>query len=118
MKKISMSHLVLGFLVLCELLTSGSLAVDDEECSGALSSLMLHCSSYIGIPGIVIPPSDNCCLFIKHADMPCFCKDEAPYVEDIVSMKKVVAIALLCGKPLPHDSKCGSKPASLALYLL
>ena len=85
MKKISMSHLVLGFLVLCELLTSGSLAVDEEECSGALSSLMLHCSSYIAIPGIVIPPSNNYCLFIEHADIPCFCKYEAPYVKILLA---------------------------------
>ena len=104
---------------LCELLTCGSLVVADEEhCGGVLDSLMRRCSSYLEIPGLVFLPSNNRCYAIRRADMPFFCKLDALLVEYIVNRPKLVFIAMECGKPLPPKSKCGSKPASFAIYTL
>ncbi|MCL7023645.1 hypothetical protein MKW94_006823 [Papaver nudicaule] len=95
------------FLVLVStILTSTCNAVpgcDDE--AKALAGL---CGKYVLKPGPKIPPSEDCCLLVRQADVTCACMHATIEVVKLISLDKVFYVADTCGRKIPPVKKCGS----------
>ena len=87
----------------------GNIKTASGQCQGDVEGLMKECSKYVQKQGPKMSPSQGCCSVIKNVDLPCVCKHITDDVEKIISMEKSVYVAGICGKPLIHGTKCGSK---------
>ncbi|KAJ4801652.1 Bifunctional inhibitor/lipid-transfer protein/seed storage 2S albumin superfamily protein [Rhynchospora pubera] len=85
---------------------------------GVFKRLLVFCGPYIQAGGGEMEPNEFCCDGIKKNMSPGICEFVPPFVEQIVSMKKLVYVADKCGLPLAPGTKCGSytvPPSPLSL---
>ena len=115
---ISITPFTFFALLMCSFAMILSNKVVSAQCSGDMQGLMEQCARYVQKSGPPIPPSTSCCAVVKNADLACICSHITNEVEGIISMEKAAFIAQVCGKPLFHGTRCGSKifDDSLILY--
>lgn len=104
----------LGLAIL--LLLLGCMGVTDnvpseEDDCGDLRGLgvLLGCLNFIRKDRSQLPPSPECCNYIKQFTMKCTCQIITKEIEETISMEKLVYVAKSCGYPLSPGTKCGSK---------
>nr|DAD42568.1 TPA_asm: hypothetical protein HUJ06_000798 [Nelumbo nucifera] len=88
---------------------------ENAACDGVLLSIGYNCWSYIQYPGPKTPPSRTCCSIVRNANMPCVCASVTEQEETHISMEKLVYVAFMCGNPLSHGTRCGSKYACIGI---
>ncbi|CDY23261.1 BnaA08g12850D [Brassica napus] len=104
------SHVLTGIVMI--LFISGELIVPGKgTCQGDIEGLMRQCAVFVQRPGPKVNPSAACCKAVKKSDILCACGRITSSVHNatIINMDKVVHVTGFCGKPLAHDTKCGSK---------
>ncbi|WCJ36840.1 Bifunctional inhibitor/lipid-transfer protein/seed storage 2S albumin superfamily protein [Euphorbia peplus] len=81
--------------------------VSAVNCDNDIVGLVTKCKDYVLKEGAMLKPSRNCCDVVLKANVPCLCSHVTKQIEDIVSLKKVFAVAKTCGKKVARGTKCG-----------
>ncbi|KAL5720503.1 hypothetical protein ACHQM5_013170 [Ranunculus cassubicifolius] len=66
------------------------------------------CWDYVKLRNAKSPPSEECCISYRQANIPCVCKSIGDQEEQNISTKRIAYIAAYCGTPLAPGTQCGS----------
>ncbi|KAF5178354.1 hypothetical protein FRX31_032058, partial [Thalictrum thalictroides] len=52
-------------------------------------------------------PSQECCRFIREADIECACAGVTPVVAALIDINRLIKVVEWCGRSVQHHYKCG-----------
>ena len=117
MATLNKSWLVLAFTtMILGAALSNELVARDKSCDDNLKDLMNKCKKYVQWFGS--DPNDAspaCCAAVRKASAKCVCDHVTKEVELAIDMKKAVAVAAKCGRPIPPGTQCGCMHAYIWL---
>ncbi|KAF8675941.1 hypothetical protein HU200_047440 [Digitaria exilis] len=84
-------------------------AQGEGDCHTEKLIIIMNCKVTIEYGDAFVDPCEKCRSLVKLYDTDCICRSFTLKGQTLVDARKVIKLALICGKPLPIGSKCGSK---------